>query len=551
MMTRIGALKRLEENTHRATEILAVAFKYGLADWFKDWHLPWIQERLQSFDGQPIPNLRHEARVRLAFLELGPTFIKLGQMLSTRPDLIGPEMATELAHLQTATTPDPPERVWATIRSELGCEPEHLFAMLDEIPLASASIAQAHCAVLDTGEQVIVKVQHEGISDKILADLDILASLAELADKHVTRLRPYQPVALVQQFRRTLLRELDFNSERRNLEEFAANFAQDPTVYIPATYPELSSRRVLTMERLEGFLGGETAELAASGVDLDEFALRGALIYLQMIFRDAFYHADPHPGNLMLLPGGVVGIIDCGMVGRLDQELAADVEEMLLALSSSASSELAEALLRIGSVPLEVSRDAFRADVVEFLAEYMGQSIGQLNLSGALTDLTAIIRRYSITLPPQLSLLLRTLIELEGTARKLNPQFSLAEVMRPFYGQVIERRLSPRRIVNRIGRAYRGWERLAESLPRDLSELLQRVRDGSFSVHLHHRNLDTVINRLVLGVVTAALFIGSSLLWSMKAPPCLAELLWLVFAASSRHSGSLGGYCAPSRNRAT
>jgi ubiquinone biosynthesis protein len=523
-LMKIAAIKRLEQNAKRATEIFRVAAKYGFADWFKDWHHAWIQERLKSFEGRPIPDLKVEERVRLAFLELGPTFIKLGQMLGTRPDLVGPEMAAELAHLQIDATADAPERVRATILTELGDEPERLFAIFDETPLASASIAQAHCAELDTGEEVIVKVQHAGIADKILPDLDILASLSELAEKHVPRLRPFQPVALVHQFRRTLLRELDFTSERGNLEEFAANFSEDPTVHFPATYPELSGGRVLTMERLNGILGTETAALAASGVDLEEFARRGANIYLQMIFRDAFYHADPHPGNLMMLPHGVVGVIDCGMAGRLDPELAADIEEMLLAVSSSNSMDFAEILLRVGSVPSEVPRDQFRADVTDFLADHARQSIDQFDVSAALNDLVAIIRRYSITLPPQLSLLLRTLIELEGTAQTLKPHFSLAEIIRPFYRQIIQRRLSPKRIFTRIQRTYRGWERLAESLPRDLSDLLRRVREGSFSVHLHHRNLDTVVNRLVLGVVTAALYVGSSLLWSMKAPPLLGEI---------------------------
>lgn len=521
MLMKIAALKRLEQNAKRATEIFRVAAKYGFADWFKDWHNAWIQERFRSFEGQPILDLKVEERVRLAFLELGPTFVKLGQMLGTRPDLVGPEMAAELARLQIEAGSDAPEHVRATIRAELGDDPEKLFASFDEKPLASASIAQAHCARLQTGEEVVVKVQHAGIEQKILPDLDILAGLAELAEKHLPRLRPVQPVALVHQFRRTLLREMDFHSERGNLEEFAANFSGDPTVHFPATYPELSSRRVLTMERLRGILGTDTAALAASGVDLNEFSRRGANIYMQMIFRDAFYHADPHPGNLMMLPERVVGVIDCGMVGRLDQELAARVEEMLMAVSSSNTTDFADVLLRVGTVPLETSRDQFRADVTDFLAEYTRQSIEQLELSRALNDLTAIIRRYSITLPPQLSLLLRTLVELEGTAQKLNPRFSLAEIIRPFYGEIVRRRLSPGRIFDKLQRAYHGWERLAESLPRDLSDLLQRVREGTFSVHLHHRNLDAIVNRIVLGILAAALYVGSSLLWSMKAPPLI------------------------------
>ena len=519
---RIAPFKQWEHDAKRAGEIIGVFAKYGLADWFKDWHLAWIQERIKSFDGRPIPDLKLAERLRLAFTELGPTFIKLGQMLGTRPDVVGPEIASELARLQVATAADPPQTVRATIKAELGQPPEEIFDEFEEKPFASASIAQAHRARLPTGEKVVIKVQHAGILEKIQPDLDILANLASLAEKHAPQLRAYQPVALVQQFGHTLLRELDFNSERRNLEEFAAHFADDPTVHFPAARNEFSSRRVLTMERLDGILGTDTTAMVKSGANLDEIARRSANIYLKMIFRDAFYHADPHPGNLMLLPGGVVGVLDCGMTGRLDAELAEDIEDTLLAVSKSNATDLAEILLRVGSAPAGVSRDQFRAEFNEFIADYTNQSLNELDLSAALNQLAEVIRRYKIILPPPLSLLARTLVELEGTAQKLNPRFSLAEVVRPFYSKVVRQRFSPRRILNRLQRSYRGWERLVESLPHDLGDIIRRIREGTFPVHLHHRNLDPIVNRLVLGVVTAALLVSSSLLWSTKAPPTIA-----------------------------
>ena len=528
---KFAALTRLERNAHRVGEIISVLAKYGLADWFKGWHYSWIQDRIQSYDGQHIPDLRFEERVRLAFTELGTTFIKLGQVLSTRPDLVGPELAGELAHLQTAVAADPFETVRTTIETELGKPLGTLFSRFEEAPMASASIAQAHRAALDTGEDVVVKVQHAGIKDKILPDLDILAGLAELAEKHAPQVRIYQPCAVVRQFRRTLLRELYFTFERHHLEEFAAHFADDETVHFPRAYRDYSSRRVLTMERLDGILGIDSAALAASGADLNEFARRGATMYLQMIFRDAFYHADPHPGNLLLLPGGVVGVLDCGMIGRLDEELAEAIEEMLMAVVSPSSTDLAEILLRLGSAPPNTPHSELRADVSDFVADYTGQTIQEMNLSAALNDLLAIIRRYNITLPPPLSLLLRTLVELEGTAQKLSPEFSLAEVIRPFYTTMVRRRLSPRRILGRLQHAYADWERLVSALPRDLGDVMKRVRDGTFSVHLHHRQLDPVVNRLVLGMMTSALIVGSSLLWSMKAPPVVAGVS--VFGGAS------------------
>jgi ubiquinone biosynthesis protein len=515
---------RLDRNIRRAGDIIGVAAKYRLADWVKDIDVPWIQDRIRSVDGQHIPDLKIEERVRLALTELGTTFIKLGQMLSTRPDLVGPEMAGELARLQIDTPADSPATVRATIEAELGKPPDQLFAYFEEEHLASASIAQVHEARLHSGEHVVVKVQHAGIEDKILPDLDILAGLAELAEKHSSQLRPYQPEALVRQFRRTLLRELDFTFERRNLEEFAKNFGQDDTVHFPRAYAPLSTRRVLTMEKLDGILGTHSKALAAAGIDLNEFARRGATMYVQMIFRDAFYHADPHPGNLMLLPGAVVGVLDCGMVGRLDEELAEELDNMLMAVVNRNSVDLEETLLRVASAPPATPRDLLRADLTDFIADYVSQPIQDLNLSGALNNLFEIIRRYTITLPPPLSMLLRTVVELEGTAQGLSPEFSLAEVIRPFYNTMVRKRLSVRRILGRLQHAYSDWERLAASLPRDLSDVLKRVRDGSFSVHLDHRHLDPVVNRLVLGLMAAALFVGSSLLWSMKAPPLIRDV---------------------------
>ena len=519
---KIHAVARVERNAHRAGEIIGVLAKYGLADWVKGLNYSWVQDRIKSIDGQSIPDLKVEERVRLAFTELGTTFIKLGQMLSTRPDLVGPEMAQELAQLQTATPADPPDTVRATIEAEFSKPLSNLFVHFKHAPLASASIAQVHLARLHSGEQVVVKVQHAGIADKIMPDLDILAGLAELAEKHASQIRPYQPVAVVRQFRRTLLRELDFTVERRNLEEFAEHFAQDDTVHFPRAYAEFSTRRVLTMERLEGILGTDSKALVASGVDLDEFARRGANMYLQMIFRDAFYHADPHPGNLMLLTGGVVGVLDCGMTGRLDEELGEGLDEMLMAIVNRNAVDLGDIILRLGSAPTGTPRDQLRADLTDFVSDYVGQSIQEMDLGGALNSLFEIIRRYNITLPPPLSLLLRTLVELEGTAQRLSPEFSLAEVIQPFYATMVRKRLSVRGFLGRVQHAFHDWERLAQSLPRDLGDALKRMREGTFSIHLEVRHIDPVINRLVLGVMTAALFVSSALLWSMKAPPTVA-----------------------------
>lgn len=520
-MLHLGAIERLERDTRRVAEIVGVLAKYGLADWLKSIPLAAVRERLRSVEGQLINELATNERFRLALTELGTTFIKLGQMLSTRPDVIGIELAEELSRLQSDTQPDEAATIRAILTEELGRPPEEVFGFFADEAFASASIAQVHLARLPTGENVVVKIQKANIQTQVESDLSILAGLAELAEKHVEQLKPYEPVALVRQFRRTILRELDFHTERRNLEEFARNFADDPGIRFPRPWPEFSSRRVLTMERFEGVLGSDTDGLKVTGVDLDEFARRGANMYLEMIFRDSFYHADPHPGNLMLLPGGVIGVLDCGMAGRLDESLRDEIEALLLAVAQRDAEALTDAVFLIGAVPANVAREQLRADLADFVAEYTGQSINELDLAGALRSLADIIRRHRISLPPGVSLLLRTLVVLEGTAQLLNPDFSLAEVIQPFYTRAVGRRLSPQRLWLRLQRSYRDWDRLLQSLPRDLTETLQRLRSGRLTVHLDHRHLDPVVNRLVLGILSASLFLGSSFLWSMKAPPLL------------------------------
>jgi len=521
-MIHLGAIERLERNARRVGEIVGVLAKYGLADSLRGIPVARVQSWFQSVEGQPISQLNLEERVRLALTELGTTFIKLGQMLSTRPDLAGGEMARELSRLQAGTVPDAPEQVRALVEAELGKRPEVLFVVFEEKAFASASIAQVHRARLMSGEDVAVKIQKAGIERKIEADLSILGALAELAEKHSVQLKPYEPVALVRQFRRSILRELDFTRERRNLEEFARNFAHDLAVKFPRPWSMYSSRRVLTMDWLEGIPGSEVDRLLASGEDLNSFALHGATMYLDMIFRDSFYHADPHPGNLMLLPGGAVGVLDCGMASRLDEHLRNEIEGLLFSVVQQDAETLTEAVWSLSVTPPVCSKDQLRVDLADFVAEYASQSIGELELSSALNSLVDIIHRHRIVLPPGVAGLLRTLVLLEGTAQLLSPEFSLAEVIQPYYRKVMARRFSPHSLAVRLTRTIRDWDRFLQALPRELNETLKRIRSGQFHLRIDHRHLDPIVNRLVLGILTASLFLGSSLLWSMKAPPLLA-----------------------------
>jgi ubiquinone biosynthesis protein len=320
-------------------------------------------------------------------------------------------------------------------------------------------------------------------------------------------------VNVVREFRRTLLRELDLTAERRNLEEFARHFAGDAGVHFPAVYPELSGRRVLTMEFLDGVLGCNVGK-ARIGVDLGQFARRAGTMYLDMIFRDGFYHADPHPGNYVVLPGGVVGVLDCGMVGRLDEGLRDEIEAAVLAVAERDVEELTERVINVGSPPPDLDREALRADLAEYVAEYASRPIKELDLGSALRDMTDIIARYRIVLPANVSLLLRTLTELEGSARQLDPAFSLMDLITEYQARYGRRRILPGRWLRGTRRAVRGYDRLLRLFPEDLADSLHRFRAGTLVMKHEHPHLQASVHRLVEGLLSASLLLSAALLLS-------------------------------------
>jgi ubiquinone biosynthesis protein len=510
----------LYRNVKRWTEILRVLSKYGLADWLSHTNIEFMKERLRDRQGEVLARHSREARIRLVLSELGPTFIKLGQLLSTRPDLVGAELAGELKQLQTSTPADSPESVKKTVERELGQPIGDLYDEFDLTPIASASIGQVHKARLKSGERVVVKVQHAGIESIVADDLDVLMGLAHLAETR-PEFKPYRPVANIAEMSRTIRRELDFGREERNLHQFAQIFKDDPTICIPRAHTELSTARVLTMDLVDGIPVCETGRLEAAGIEREEVARRGADIYLQMIFTHGYYHADPHPGNIVVLPGNVIGLLDFGMVGRIDERLREDIEEMLLAIVSHDVAMLTRIIKRIGQAPPNLDEGALHNDVADFVGHYATQSLENFDLAGALTDMMDIIRRYGITLSPQVAMLIKVLVTLEGTSKLLSPHFSLMEVMQPFQKTMILRRLSPSRQWRKLRRLYVELEQMVEVLPARVMQIMEQIQAGKFDVHLDHRGLEPSVNRLVLGMLTSALFLGSSLLLSYKVPPLL------------------------------
>jgi ubiquinone biosynthesis protein len=516
---RIRTIPQVYRNVNRWREILAILTKYGLAGWLSTLRLSAPLRTL--FKPAPTnlpPNATRETRIRLALEELGPTFIKLGQITSTRPDLVGAELAEELEKLQTAVPADPPEAVAELILEEFGRPIDQVFLEFCKTPIASASIGQVHRARLHTGEHVAVKVQRRHIARVVRVDLDILQGLAQLAER-LPDLAGYRPTATVAEFQRALRRELDFDRERRHMDEFRRHFEGSELVRIPKPYPELSTDRVLVMEWLEGVPLSSPKAIAECGADLAATARHGAELYLEMIFRHGLYHADPHPGNLLLMENEVIGLLDYGMVGRIDDSLREDIEELLLAIVDQDGQRLGAIVMRVGSTPPNLDESALNIDLADFVAQYGHQPVERFELADALREMTAIVRRHHIVLPASMTMLLKVLVMLEGAGRRLSPHFSMVEVLKPYRAKMMARRMSPTRHLRKARRIAYEIEQLAEVFPRRLRDILQQVQAGRFDVHLDHRGLEPSVNRLVLGMLTSALFLGSVLLVTNNVLP--------------------------------
>lgn len=547
---RISTIPQLYRNVNRWGEILSILSKYGLAGWLSRFDYLPGQTLLKNRNGQVLTRESKETRIRLALEELGPTFIKLGQILSTRPDVVGVELAEELEKLQTEVPADSLDQVSAMFASELGKSVEECFVEFSPEAEASASIGQVHRARLHTGELVAVKVQHPSIKQRMRVDLEILTGLAQLAER-MPELQPYRPTQIVAEFQRLVRRELDFTCERRHLEHFARAFRNSDKVKIPSSYPELSTERVLVMEWLDGVPLSDPVAVHALGVDLGRVARIGAEVYMEMIFRHGIYHADPHPGNILLMPDGKIGLLDFGMVVRMDERTRGDIEEFLIAIVDQDADRLCSVVMRVSDVPSGLDETSLGLDLADFVAHYANQAVDRLELGPALAEMIQIMLQYHIVLPSSMSLLLKVLIMLEGTAQKLEPNFSLMEVMRPYQRRIMARRLSPARQLRKVRRFAFEIQELAEVLPRRLRDILKQVQTGRFDVHLDHRGLEPSVNRLVLGMMTSALFLGSALmvtsnvwpLWGVSLPGTLgfffSAILGLRVLRAINKSGKL------------
>ena len=497
---------------------------------------------------QPYTRPEH---VRLALEDLGTTFIKLGQIVSTRSDLVPPEYQTELVKLQDAVPAVPITVIHDVIRQQLGQSVEQLFTSFDTEPLAAASIGQAHGATLPDGTEVVVKVRRPGVEEQVEADLEILQSLAAAASRRWERAEEYDLVGLADEFAQTLRAELDYVREGRNAERFAANFADDPAVHVPRVFWETSSARVLTLERIRGIKINDLAALDAAGIDRPALAERAARIVLKMVFEDAFFHADPHPGNFFVEPAGRIGLIDFGMVGVVDDVTQERLVRLLVAVTGRDADRLVEVFLDLGVARGRIDRATLRRDLEHLLRAYYGRPLGEISLGAVIGDTMEIIRRHRLALPASLSLLLKTVVMGEGLAAQLDPSFKLTGVLAPYARRLMLRQYSPRIWAQRLGQASLEAGQLGVELPRQVRRLLGELEQGNLQLGLQPESfgplvdrLEQLTNRLVLGIIAAAFINGLAVLMSVYHPPGWEQWAGAAFGIGFVLATALGAYLA-------
>ncbi len=523
---RITAIPQLYRNLRRWREILVVLQRYGLADWLSRFQTGRLRNVFKDRGGVSLAEYSREQRVRMALTDLGPSFIKLGQILAARPDLVGPELGEELKGLRANVAAESFESVRKTLRDELGDDYESHFQSLDETPLATASIGQVHRAVLADGRSVVVKVQRADIEKTVRQDIEVLTGLAVLAER-VETLAAWGPCDMVRQLAPIITRELDFGRERQNLEHFARLLEdQRKRVVVPRVVENLCTRRVLVMQELVGtplnkIVRNDDPLTTPPQAIKQELCETIATLYLQMVFEDGLFHADPHTANLILLSDGRLGILDFGMVGRIDETLRETIEEMLVAVSGGDQNQLTRLIRRIGDPPPTLDESALAIDVSDFVGNYGQQSLGNFDVTGALNDLSRILHRHCIKLPNQSALLLKMMISLEGTLRELGARFDSLDVVKTFARQTMLRRLSPKRRIRQARRIYLESENFAQLAPDHVLQLLTQARRGELRLTLEHSRIGPTVNRLVLGLMTSAVFLGSSLMLAFEVNPVL------------------------------
>ncbi|MBW1753658.1 MAG: AarF/ABC1/UbiB kinase family protein [Deltaproteobacteria bacterium] len=527
---KIGVVGRTYRHLNRYRQILAIFFKYGFGDLIEllkiDQYIEVGLQLISSKRRDRMEKLSRAQRVRMAIEELGPTYIKLGQILSTRPDLVPAQFVEEFAKLQDNVPPFGFSQVSRIIEAEFGAPLKELFEYFDENSFASASIGQVHRARLADGETVAVKVQRPGIKKIIEVDLEIMLHLATLMERNIEEMSLYRPVKIVEEFARTLEKEIDYTIEATSLERFGRNFLADPSIYVPKVFRDTSSERVLTMEFVEGIKISDIDRIDKAGYDRELITVRGAVFFLKQVFEHGFFHADPHPGNIFVLPDNVICLLDFGMTDSIDRQTREEFVDLIDSVVHQHESRAAQALLKLTSWDHEPDIRLLEKDVADFMGQHLYKPLKDIEIGKLLNRLLELVSRHRLIVPPDIFLMMKALTTIEGVALMLNPDFDMVKQTAPFIEQVKLARFYPGRIAGDIFKLGSDMLQFANRFPKDMLEIMRLIRQQKLSVQMEHKGLETMLatydqisNRISFSIIIAALIIGSALIVISAIPP--------------------------------
>lgn len=465
-----------------------------------------------------IPRTRPE-RVRLVLEELGPTYIKLGQVLSMRHDLIPLKYIKEFTKLQDEVKGFDYEEVCELIRGELGSDIDQMFSSFEKEPIAAASIGQVHSAVLKSGEKVVVKVQRPGIKKLIDADLDIMYSMAEFAEEHIPEARLYRPTEMVEEFERSIYAEMDYTQEGRNAEHFAQKFKEDPHIYIPNVYWDYTSMKVLTLEYIEGtkssqFENSDDYEITRSQI--------GKLVteaFMKQVYEHGFFHADLHPGNIFIMPDGKIALLDFGMTGFLTSDMRNLLIDELIAITKGDTTLYIELLRDLGAIGDEVDMQALKIDIDHLLYKYYGRSIKQIDSAFVLEEMLSMLRKHQVKVPSNIALLSKGAMTVEGFGEQMDSGINMTTIAEPFAKRAMMERISLKNLSSVAYRDSSNWARVLHRAPMKISHILDIAERGYLRLRFDHHGFDRVVaeldaasNRLAFSLIISAIIVGSSII---------------------------------------
>lgn len=542
-------INRNLRSLNRYREVLGVLVTYGFGQIIEQLNLDYYLEvgrRLVSRDPETkqLERLPAPVRLRMALEILGPTFIKLGQTLSARADILTSEYLEELNKLQDAVQPFSFAEVRQQIKKELGAPLETFFVNFESQPVAAASIAQVHKAQLLDGTEVAVKVRRPGIEKIIETDLDILRGLAALLEKHGSLGNLCSPVEIVQEFNRTIYREIDFTKEAHAFGRFRSNFANNDKVYIPEIFWDQCTEAILTMEFVDGIKISSRDKLEKAGYDLKQIANNGAQAFLEQFLTHGLFHGDPHPGNLMVLEHETICFLDLGMVGYINDELKHQLTNLIIGLYRQDIDLITSVILTARAKNKELNLSAMKRDLAEFIDDYYQLPLARINVRKLIHEFIYMMKKHHIKFPSDLMLLAKALLTIEGIGRQLDPEFNLIEHIKPAASEMVKQRISGTTIQKELTQIIRAYGDMAKNLPREIKELLYRINNNNFKIDLEHRGLEKLIadldkssNRLSFSFIIGSLIIGSSLIMQTDSGPHLfgiplLGLLGYTFAAA-------------------